>query len=237
MMGEYMDDGYISKYLTHWTGRKGEERGAEILSIIAKSCRLLLSYNPISSTGIYDKMACFTDIPYAHCIKHCDRYGRFGIAFKILNLMNCGAQPVFYVSHVYSSDINLIFDFIQEQFKTKTLDEHIFNALLRHFFFMQKFSNEKADRTDTFYYEREWRLGMYSLATDKELRGPNARARLYLNGEIPAPIPGRLVIDGNESFYSFKPEDVAFLIAPEDWISKIEKPNGFEIKSYEELTR
>jgi hypothetical protein len=47
----------------------------------------------------HEKMVCFTDVPLRHSNEHCNRYGRFGIAFHKLKMMNVGAQPVFYASH------------------------------------------------------------------------------------------------------------------------------------------
>lgn len=46
-MEELDDDGYISDYLTHWTGKDGDESGADILRKIMAQRRLRLSYNPL----------------------------------------------------------------------------------------------------------------------------------------------------------------------------------------------
>ena len=87
------DDGYISNYLIHWTGKNNDASGAEVLSIIGRTCQLLLNYNPIFSydfnNRIIEKMVCFTDIPLRHSNKHCIKYGRFGIAFDKLKLKDC----------------------------------------------------------------------------------------------------------------------------------------------------
>lgn len=93
------EDGFISDYLVHWTGKDGDVTGADILSLIASTCQLLLSYNVFHILDIYnkiqEKMVCFTDVPLAHAAQHCQRYGRFGIAFHKMRLMNVGTQPVF----------------------------------------------------------------------------------------------------------------------------------------------
>jgi len=66
-MTKNQDNGYISNYLIHWTGKHGDEKGAEVLSIIASTCRLLLSYNCLHifdiNHEIHEKMVCFTDVP------------------------------------------------------------------------------------------------------------------------------------------------------------------------------
>lgn len=112
---------------------------------------------------IHEKMVCFTDVPLSHSIQHCQLYGRFGIAFHKLKLMNVGAQPVFYASHACKRDMNIIFKFLQEQESNRTIDPILFRSLHQHFYFVQRLSDGRADGKDTFYYEREWRLGEQSL--------------------------------------------------------------------------
>ena len=123
-MNKLKDNGYISDYLIHWTGKNGDEHGATILGIISSTLRLLLSYNRIHlfdwTHKIHERMVCFTDVPLLHSNAHCKLYGRFGIAFKKLKLMNVGAQPVFYASHACKRDMDTIFKFLQEQAKDTT---------------------------------------------------------------------------------------------------------------------
>lgn len=231
------DDGYISDYLIHWTGKDGDEKGAEVLSLIAETCRLLLSYNRLYLFDMYheihEKMACFTDVPLAHSMQHCKRYGRFGIAFHKLKLMNVGVQPVFYASHACKRDMSVIFKFLQDQVDNTTIEPEILRALHRHFYFYQRLSDNRADRKDTFYYEREWRLGEQSLVPPDKLNRPNAE---YWCKEEGYPFhTGRLLQEHNNTYFGFDKEFVAFLITPSEWKNMIRNPHGFSIHSYEEL--
>jgi hypothetical protein len=229
------DDGYISNYLIHWTGKKGDPCGAETLSIIASTCELLFSYNRIHTFDMYhqihEKMICFTDVPLTHSLHHCQRYGRFGIAFQKLKLMNMGAQPVFYVSHVWKDDMDIIYKFLQEQTENTTLEPTLFRALHRHFYFMQRFSDKRADEKDIYYYEREWRLGSQSLPTLEELDRANAKYHCIEEG-YPRYI-GKRRVNGEDEYFAFEPDDVAFLIAPDSWKVSIKNPHCFRIESYE----
>jgi hypothetical protein len=231
------DNGYISDYLIHWTGKDSDANGAALLSIIASTCKLLLSYNRLHIFDIYheihEKMVCFTDVPLAHSAQHCQRYGRFGIAFHKLKLMNVGAQPVFYASHSCKRDMDEIFEFLQGQVKNTTIDPALFRALHRHFYFIQRLSDNLADRKDTFYYEREWRLGEQTLIPPEKLDRPNAK--YWCQEEGYPPYTGRLVRDGNNLYFDFDKEYVAFLISPKDWQNKIKNPHQFFIQIYEEM--
>jgi hypothetical protein len=231
------DNGYISDYLIHWTGKNGDENGAEVLSIIASTCKLLLSYSRLHIFDMYheihEKMVCFTDVPLSHSIQHCQCYGRFGIAFHKLKLMNLGAQPVFYASHACKRDMDVIFKFLQDQARNTTIDPTLFRALHRYFYFIQRFSDDRADRKDAFYYEREWRLGEQTLIPPEKLDRPNAE--YWCQQEGYPPYTGRLVRDGDNIYFDFDKEYVAFLVAPRDWQDKIRDPHRFPIYTYEEL--
>ena len=234
-MDKPSDNGYISKYLIHWTGKDGEEQGADILSKIAESLKLLLSYNPLYSydfaTHVHEKMVCFTDVPLSKTTEHCEKYGNFGIAFHKLNLMNVGAQPVFYWTHVSRNDLKVIFHFLEEQTNNTTINDDLFRALKRHFYFMQKLSNGRADSKDTHYYEREWRIGEQTLATEEELQRPNAN--YYHVEEGHPPYFGVRIQVGDDWYFYFDKSYVAFLIAPEKLIYKIRNPYKFPLYSYE----
>lgn len=233
------DNGYISDYLTHWTGKIGDEHGASILGTVASTLKLLLSYNCLHifdwDHEIHEKMVCFTDVPFLHSSEHCKRYGRFGIAFQKLKLMNVGAQPVSYASHACKRDMDTIFRFLQEQVQNTTLPSDLFQALHRHFYLIQRLSDGRADAHDTFYYEREWRLGEQTLIPEEKLNLPNAKYLCQKEG-YPAST-GRLITEGDKSYFIFSTEDVAFLIAPIDWHEKIENPYGFSIVAYEDLVQ
>ena len=232
-MDKPSDNGYISEYLIHWTGKDGEKQGADILSIIAESLKLLLSYNPLHSydfaTHVYEKMVCFTDVPLNHSHKHCSKYGKFGIAFKKQELMCVGAQPVFYSTHVSKHDMDKIFRFLMKQTEKTTIDKKLYDAFKRHFYFMKRFSDSK----DTHYYEREWRLGEQTLVTEDERQKPNFEHYRVEKGH--PPYFGNRIEEGGKSYSSFKVSDVAFLIAPEKSMNKIRNPHNFPLYSYESL--
>ncbi|MDP2166803.1 MAG: abortive infection system antitoxin AbiGi family protein [Thermodesulfovibrionales bacterium] len=232
------DNGYISKHLIHWTGKGGEEEGADTLSKIASSCRLLLSYNRLHIFDLYheihEKMVCFTDVPLGHSVKHCRHYGKFGVAFHKLKLMNVGAQPVFYASHPCKGDLNVIFKFLQkEQVGQATIDVKLYQALHRHFYFIKQFSEGRADGEDTFYYEREWRLGEQTLIPAEKLNRPNPKWQARQEGY--PPYSGRLETDGKEKFFGFDKDNVAFLVAPRNWRDKIDNPHEFPVFCYEDI--
>jgi hypothetical protein len=161
------------------------------------------------------------------------RYSQYGIAFHKLRLMNVGAQPVFYVSHAAQDDMNTIFKFIQDQTHSATIDPELFRVLHRHFYFMQQLSEGRADAHDTYYYEREWRLGVQSLPTVTEWDRPNPKYQCIEEG-YPRYL-GRRVVKGDREYFIFSPDDVAFLIAPRAAISSISNPRGFEIFAFEDL--
>ena len=231
------DNGYISNYLTHWTGKQDNKKGAETLSIIASECELLLSYNSLHAfdwhTEYHIKMVCFTDVPISHSMQHCMHYGKFGIVFHKLEIMNVGAQPVFYATHACKDDLDKIIRFLLEQTKKTTIESDLFGALKRHFLQIKCFSDGRADSKDSYYYEREWRLSKSTLVPSEKLDRPNARYCCQQEGY--PPYIGRLTKHGDKEYYSFKEEDVAFLIVPNGWNDKIKNPNNFAIYSYEEL--
>lgn len=245
-MTSQKENGYISQYLIHWTGtdeakRVDDAEGARKLSLIASTRRLLLSYNPIYkrdwSTEIREKMVCFTDVPLRRSISHCAKYGHFGIAFHKLPLMNIGTQPVFYTTHVWKRDMDIIFDFLQSEVRHPTLEGKLLKALLHHFYFTQHFSHGLADTTDTFYYEREWRLGAQSLPTEEELNRDNARWHCVQAG-YPPYIDQRIgirVVEGDQEYFAFQNAPVAFLVIPVKWTEKVSNPHGFELRAYEDL--
>lgn len=236
-MNAHVDDGYISNYLIHWTGKDGDSRGAEVLSIIASSLRLLLSYNRLHVFDWYhelhEKMACFTDVPLRHSEAHCKRYGRFGIAFHKLKLMNVGAQPVFYASHACKRDMDTVFSFLLQEVRHQSLPDDVFRALHRHFYCIQRLSDGRADRQDSFYYEREWRLGEQTLVSPEKLSRPNAKYGCQQEGYLP--YTGRLVTDGDNAYFAFDTDDVAFLVCPRALQDNVANPHGFNVEAIEDL--
>ncbi len=235
------DNGYISKYLIHWAGQgHPDQQRAEILSSIASTCQLLLSQGDPTdpndlffdgSIKIVDRMVCFTDVPLVLSADHCRKYSPFGIAFHKLALINQGAQPVFYFTHVFQRDMSTIYKFILQQLENTTLDPNVFRAIHRHFYYMKKFSDSRADRTDTNYYEREWRVGELSLLPEGENRG-----RWCLNNKLPTSI-GNLVFQEGKPYFRFHRSDVSFLVAPKSYFSSIRNPHRFTLKAFEELVK
>ena len=246
-MKSYDGDGYISRYLIHWTGKNKDtgvddnEEGARILSAIASERRLRFSANPVYRrdcfTEIHDKMICFTDVPTHLSATHCTKYGQFGIALHKLPMMNMGAQPVFYTTHVWKRELDTIFDFLQKQSINCTLEPRLFSSLMHHFYFFQHFSTGCASSAYTCYYEREWRLGSHGLPLADELNRDNGKWRCiqegysrYINKEI-----GTRVVVGDCEYFAFQNKVVAFLVAPAAWRQKVRNPHGFDMHTYEDL--
>jgi hypothetical protein len=226
------DNGYVSKYLVHWTSRKGDESGLANLSAISQTCRLLLSQNQFFFDGsqqIVEKMICFTDVPLWHSLPHCHKYGRFAVAFHKNKLMAKGAQPVFHFTYVFKRDISTVYKFVMSQLHTMTLDSAVFKALHRHFYYMQEFSDGPVTDPEANYYEREWRLGEMSLAPVNENYGA-----WCLTQGLP-PCIGRTAVEEGKTFFIFDPSDVAFLISPQEHIQKVSNPQGFDIWAFEDV--
>lgn len=72
-----------------------------------------------------------------------------------------------------------------------------------------------------------------TLIPEEKLNRPNAKYWSQKEG-YPA-YTGRLITEGDKSYFSFSTEDVAFLIAPLEWHATIENPYGFSIVAYEDL--
>ena len=180
-------------------------------------------------------MVCFTDVPLARSHEHCEKYGRFGIAFNKRKLMNVGAQPVFYATHASNKDMDRIFIFLEEQLDVPSIDQETFRALHRHFYFIQSYWDVNKEELKAYYYEREWRLGAQNLPTLEELNRPNAKFKCIEEGY--PPYQGKRIIRGGNEYFKFEKEDVAFLIAPESKKSEIINPNQIPIIAYESLVK
>lgn len=226
------DDGHTSKYLVHWTGRKDEQSGLENLSAIARTCRLRLSQNEFFFDGalrVVENMACFTDVPLWHSLPHCQRYGRYAIVFDKAKLMARGAQPVFYFTHVFKRDMSTIYNFIMSQMEKATIPSDVFEAIHRHFFYAQEFSAGSVTDPTANYYEREWRLGEFSLIPENE-----DIAAYCFNHRLPLCI-GRSSTDENGIHFIIDPQDVAFLVAPQSHVAMVNNPHSFPVYSFESI--
>ncbi len=178
-------------------------------------------------------MVCFTDVPLRHSAEHCKRYGRFGVAFHKLRLMNVGAQPVFYASHACKKDMDRIFSFLQSELQQPTIQQEVLRALHRHFYYIQRLSDGRVDRRDSYYYEREWRLGEQTLVPEAKLLRPNAKYHAKQEGY--PPYTGRLFEVDGKSYFAFDNDDVAFLVVPRDYRDRVRNPHGFPVEVYEDL--
>jgi Putative abortive phage resistance protein AbiGi, antitoxin len=233
-----LDNGYISDYLVHWTGRTGLRDGFNNLISILKYNRLKLGTNPFVwldfNSPVVANMVCFTDVPIRHSRIHCGRYGKFGVAFSKRSLANVGAQPVFYYTHSTQQDIKNIVSFLCDADRMHTLPNDIYEALKRHFYFCQEYGKNIIESRDAFYYEREWRLGEDTLEEgydqdQKVVRRWRAGKSNYF---------GKIVRDGDNSFFPFKNTDIAFVIIPRRYrniFSRTFKGRQFKIKLYEDL--
>lgn len=226
------DSGHVSKYLVHWTSRKGDELGLANLSSISESCRLLLLQNQFFLDGsqeIRDKMVCFTDVPLWHSHPHCYRYGHFAVVFHKHKLMAKGAQPVFYFTHVFKRDMSTVYEFLMSQVRKTTMEDSVFKALHRHFYYAQEFSDGPVTDPNANYYEREWRLGEMSLAPDTENYG------MWCHTQKLPPCVGRTTKEHEKTFFRFERSDVAFLVAPREYMSKVANPQGFDLWAFEDV--
>lgn len=233
-----LDNGYISDYLVHWTGRKGLREGFTNLTSILENNRLKLGFNPFVWLSFHeavgDNMVCFTDVPIRHSRSHCARYGKFGIAFSKRSLANVGAHPVFYYTHSMQQDVQRIIKFLCDDNQSRTFPEVIHEALKRHFYFCQEYGRNRIDSRAAFYYEREWRLGEESL--DEEYGQDGTRGKRFQNGK--PNYFGKLVREGNLSFFEFKDEDISFVILPRRYEKKFRKTfrnRPLKVMLYEDL--
>lgn len=233
-----LDNGYISDYLVHWTGRKGLREGFTNLMSILENNRLKLGFNPFVwlsfQEAVGDNMICFTDVPIRHSRIHCARYGKFGVAFSKRSLANVGAHPVFYFTHSTQQDVQKIIRFLCDDRQSRTFPVDIYKALKRHFYFCQEYGRNKIDSRDAFYYEREWRIGEETL--DEDFGRDGTMAKRYRSGK--PPYFGKLVRESNRSFFEFKNVDIAFVILPRRYENKFRKTfrnRPLKVMLYEDL--
>lgn len=218
-----LDNGYVSNYLIHWTGRKDDSSGLNNLLSILRDNRLKFGIREILEVGLETKkaaveleMVCFTDVPIRHSYDHCKKYGRFGIAFEKKYLADNGAQPVFYYTPLVEQDVKKVIRFMLEDGEASVpLD--IFKALQRHFCFSQPYSGGGMDSPHASYYEREWRLCTPYL--DENYGQDGVISKRLLEGE-PMPL-GKLEEDHNGSFFPFKEADISFVVVPSDYEAQL----------------
>jgi hypothetical protein len=222
MLSVKMKDLFISKYLTHWTGKNKDEKSAlDSLESIVSSKQLYLNYCPHFylpiDTQANLRMVCFTDIPHYLSNEHCNRYGKFGIAFKKDNLKKYGANPVLYITANKKDDSITVYDFICNLVKKNNynIPDNICKSLERFFGFVQDYSSEN----DIFYYEREWRILENNLKLEKSNKVD----------------PGKAGINGEQCFLQFKEEDIEFLITPKEYAKVVTARFKYPVMIYEYL--
>jgi len=109
-----IEEGYVSKYLTHFVGKgkPPDEQFALLKRILSRhwlthpphleqptlTMEIRRSNNFSENDMFMPGMICFCDIPEAHLRIHTQKYGQFGIAFPKSYLVAQGANPVLYVA-------------------------------------------------------------------------------------------------------------------------------------------
>lgn len=248
----------LSDYLTHWTGKyrnpilnsyltrmlgrevqlkqdttnADEKKGFDNLTAILSKNQLWLNPNPHFMNTNHLGMTCFTDIPLHLSSEHCRRYGKFGIVFKKSSLIAYGANPVLYLTNKnIMSNVEKVYNFICDAIPGKTLDDEVLKSLQKFFGFVQDYEHKTETGTDTYYYEREWRILQNNLEYCKE-------------GIIPPGKCGSFPIshedDEDQYYFQFQPDDVAFLICPKDWAKEVNelpavKVNNYTVQIYEDM--
>jgi hypothetical protein len=242
-----MQRAYVSNELVHWTGRKKSEKEAfETLKAICCENVLRLSYCPnyVSKDLNNDaSMVCFTDIPLKHSQEHCDKFGRFGIAFHKDSMIRYGANPVHYTTAPHFERIKQVSfllermkdlekdrEFRQEEREQFSFSEDETAALLEVADFLQEYSYKNNDNVDyVSYYQREWRLTFNTLpfagGTSEHLPGMSCFTK---NGDM------------SYKIFKFSPRDVAFIVVPIRYLLSarmIARQLGCKLKIYEWAVR
>lgn len=241
------EDTLKREYLTHWTSKyknkilnawltktlgykiklaqdtkeQDEERGFKTLIAILSNCQLLLN-DARHFSNAHLRMTCFTDIPHHLSRKHCQRYGKFGIAFKKSVLIKYGANPVLYLRSLNKTNAKKVYKFICDANTDKiTVEPDVLESLKKFFGFVQDYEHE----TDTGYHEREWRILENNLKYCKGSKIPSGKCGSFL-------IPYE---DEKQYYFQFSPDDVEFLICPNDRVKELanEVNNKYLIRSYE----
>jgi len=242
---------FISKTLTHWTGRnKPEHEAFEILKKIINTKKILLTYCPnypklSKNQQLRTMMVCFTDIPLELSADHCAEFGKFGIGFSKERMILYGANPVFYTTNEMSEKVESFISLIgrlQSEEKDREwsainsngddgvryqFDTDQFNSMTELAGFMQnyQYNDSKID-----YYQREWRINYETL--------PQAI------GMEPQNIPGQGAIYGSIGEGDKRPiasmlfdlNDIDFIVVPREYSPQAEqlvKGSRAGVKIYE----
>lgn len=237
-----MSPEYISESLIHWTGRKkSDEESFEILKSICDEQILRLTYCPNYVHENYKPesvMVCFTEIPIRFSAQHCNKFGKFGIAFNKIAMIDYGANPALYTTNRHFERIKHIGtllarmkDFEKDREWKEDLEPYQFSedetiALMEVLELLQEYSYKNQDGSDYVnYYQREWRLTFNILP--------------FAGGDTPL-LPGMscFYIKNGKAYhiFKFKKDDVKYLIVPESYRGRAESLAvllGCEVKCYE----
>lgn len=202
---------YISNELVHWTGRNKPEQAAfDIVVDIVTHKRLLLrnadTTSKDSEVTSRTGMVCFTDIPLPLSQLHCERFGRFGIAFHKRNMMAYGANPVlYYTPHNANLIDNLYRKYLKQGLEKETLE--LTQAIGQLTCFLQTYAYTE-NEDDINYYQREWRIAYGTQPLQK------------VGGSWDGPVqPGQYQMVGNNEglWLGISPDDIAYLVVPRRW--------------------
>ena len=197
---------YISKELTHFLGRhlQTEDEQYNLLLTILRTGKLLSSpkvnipeytkreftigfpkTNISSNEGISANIVCLCDIPLGDLKHHMAKYSKFGLSFLKSNLINKGANPVFYISsgtvvkgmkmaNIFDANvsdyINTISLRLHRVLKSALKDDFMklidikklenINSFIIEVFSYVKFFDASLNDNDpnNYYMEREWRV-------------------------------------------------------------------------------
>lgn len=212
---------YCSDVLVHWTGRKSKNNIDEAFEILRKICEnqsLKLSYCPnyvSDELQPLSSMACFTDVPLRYSKEHCSKFGKVGIGFKKKNMIQYGANPVFYTTNKHFTRVNRLSDLCQKMLELEKDREWMQDFVKYHFTeeetlalhevleYLQEYSYKGQDYNQyVTYYQREWRL----------------TSRIF-NTVIGEPKAGEVTIAGSQDgkpvfCFTFSEEDVYCIITP-----------------------
>lgn len=166
-------------------------------------------------------MISLTDIPHYLVAEHCKSYGKFGIVFKKLALIDYGANPVLYLTNIKRNDAEEVYNFICKANTVRiTLDPGILESLKKLFGFVQDYDHG----SNICYYEREWRILENNLKyCEEETIQPGQCGSFNRDGEV-------------RYYFQFSQNDVEFLICPKDYANQLaEVTNKYPILIYEYL--
>ena len=227
---------FISKSLTHWTGRKKSDKEAfEIIEKIIRSKKLLLTYCPNypnlpKNRQLNTMMVCFTDIPLNLSSEHCAGFGHFGIGFSKEVFINYGANPVLYTTNEMNEKvehfISLIGRLQNEEVDREWKDANSNNDngdryqfTSEQFFSMSELAgfmqNYKYNDTSVDYYQREWRINYETLPKALGMEPQITPGQGAIHGSIGEGKKKRIA-----SSLLFDLNDIDYVVVPKEFENK-----------------